>query len=77
MTDSTVVIQYDYPGTTNGRPVGTVYVERVQWGEGVFSHTYDPEQATKFSPEEAAREISIRYWPRARPVPLNEAKSLA
>jgi hypothetical protein len=74
-----VLIQYDYPGTTNGKPVGTVYVVEPLFGpeSGVYSHTYRVDEASLWSAEGAEREIGRRYWPNARAVRLDEARDLS
>lgn len=81
MSDSTVVIKYDYPGTTNGEAVGPVYVQRVadvipNYPEDVFSYSKNHQEATKFRESVALREISKRYWPNAKIVSLKEAEPL-
>lgn len=76
-----VLIRYNYPGTTNGKPVGEVYVTDV-YGGGVndiaFSHTYDPAKALRFTREQAADALSYRSWRHnnGRIVPLSEAVNL-
>lgn len=57
------LIRYKFPGTTNGREVGMVYVTDVL-GMGAtgstFSHTYKPIEALKLTAEEAGR--ILRKW---------------
>lgn len=72
------LIRYTYLGTTNGKPVGDVYVEDIDWlSPGSFSHTYDPKVATQWQSREAAElEIQRHKWPGAHAVPAKDAPEL-
>lgn len=72
------LIRYDYPGTTNGQPVGAVYVERIPWaGEGVYSYTRDPQEATVWDTAEAAEaEARGKHWPDRMILALEECPRL-
>lgn len=79
------LIQYVYPGTVNGEPVGTVYVTGPHFVEqlghpGCFSHTYRVSEAAVWpTRDEAERELTRRSWgwnAPARVVPLSEARDL-
>lgn len=76
------VIEYEYPGTTNGRPVGKVYARSLRndipdYPEDVWSYVKNPADATVFSTRaEAEREVQRRHWPRARVWDATEAPLL-
>jgi hypothetical protein len=74
-----VLIRYEYPGETGGKPVGTVYVTGPHFGAdtGIFSHTYNPDKARRWTHQEAERELARgRHWPGAVIVPWVEATDL-
>lgn len=57
------VIRYIYPGTTNGKPVGLVFITGPHFGQDIWSHTKKvAEAATWDTFEEAYQELSRRSW---------------
>jgi hypothetical protein len=77
-SNAEVVIRYTYPGTTNGQPVGDVYVTGPHFGGDIWSHTYRVSEAAKFTAEDAARKLVEKSWRRngGRAVPVEEAEDL-
>lgn len=76
-TADTHIIRYEYPGTTNGQPVGTVYVTGPWFGIETYSHTYKVEDAAKFPSRDEAMELMHgKSWPRAIAVPLASSVDL-
>lgn len=61
------VIEYDYPGTVQDKPVGFVFALNInQISPGAWSYTKDPNEATAFTTEEDARAEATKHaWPRA------------
>lgn len=78
LVDDEVLIRYRYPGTSEGKPVGDVYVTIPQFGSG-FSHTYLVNEASRFTRLRAADLIASKSMWRhagAHPVAANEAEDL-
>ena len=61
------VIEYQYPGTVSGDPVGFVFALDINGlSPGAWSYTKDASEATAFPTAEAAHAEMIRHqWPRA------------
>lgn len=62
---SEYLIRYRYPGTTNGKPVGDVYVQAISASisPGSFSYCKEPEHATRWPDQDAAElELARRTW---------------
>jgi len=68
---SDFVIEYEYPGTVNGQPVGRIYVDGPLFGsDDIFSYVQDRARASGWPSREAAEaEAGRRYWPKWRVEP--------
>lgn len=65
------VIEYEYPGTVNGVPVGRVFAQRLEppFAPGTWSYVHEAQAATLFTTEdEARREASTKSWPSVKVV---------
>lgn len=71
-------IEYTYPGTVNGKPVGRVLVvnvEAITMVPDTWSYTRDPEAATSWASEaEAEAEAWKHWWQGARVIRLDGGK---
>lgn len=69
------VIRYEYPGTVNGEPVGTIYARECGWvSPGSWSYRRDPHEATQFPTlEEALHVMRDKSWPLAEVVEIDGA----
>jgi hypothetical protein len=56
------VIRYEYPGTVNGQPVGTVYALDISdLSPGSWSYSKKPESATLFDSYEQAQKVREKH----------------
>jgi hypothetical protein len=72
-------IQYRYPGTVNGEPVGYVFAQDIgRVAPGCWSYTAVPHDATLFSDWESADAVrQQKRWPESSVVPVELPKDAA
>jgi hypothetical protein len=70
------LITHDSGATSNGRPLGRVYVTGPHFGSDTWSHTYDPSTAATWPDEESAwLEINRRSWRHFEPTVVLAAEA--